>query len=79
MSEDKEYMRPFVDYFLEATYDPRHNEVVITANDVALRHLRDLISGLVETGTPGSHVHLDRLSGLEGNVSSLVIGKRPEK
>ncbi len=75
MPEDQDYARPFVDYYLEARYDAAYDQVVITGNDVALRHLRDLISGLVETGTSGSHVHLDRISGLEGNVS-LVIGKK---
>lgn len=78
MSEKQHYTRQPGEYRLEAQYNPSLEEVVIAGNDVALRHLRDIISWLIDAGKPGSHEHLDRVSGLEGNVSSLVIGKKGE-
>lgn len=78
MSEEREYAPESGECRLEAQYNPTLHEVGIYGNDAALRRLRDIISWLIDEGKPGSHEHLDRVSGLEGNVSSLVIGKKGE-
>ncbi len=78
MSEEQDYLQRLGEYHLEAQYNAEYQEVVITGSDVALQHLRDTISWLIDAGKPGSHAHLDRATGLKGNVSSLVIGKRSE-
>ncbi len=75
MSEEQDYMQRLGEYYLEAQYNAEYQQVVISGSEVALRHLRDTITWLIEGGKPGSHQHFDRATGLEGNVSSLVIGR----
>ncbi len=61
--------------YLQARYNAQHQEVAIASSEVALRHLRDVITWLIDAGKPGSHVHLDRTSGPEGDLPSLIVGR----
>lgn len=65
------------EFYLEASYNATYNEVIITANEKALRYLRDLISWLAEAGTSGDHEHLDKASGvLDGDIASIIIQRK---
>ncbi len=75
---EQDYMQRLGEYRLEAQHNPAPQEVVITGRGVAVRHLLDVMCCLIEAGKPGSDEHPDRVSGLEGNVSSLLIGKKGE-
>jgi len=60
-------------YYLKVEYNLELNEIVISASDYMLNHLQLLIQDLIDKKTSGRHYHLDKSSGLEGNVDSLII------
>ncbi len=71
----RDYMDHLGEYRLEATYDARTGELLVVASAVALCHLRDMISELIQATAPGAHFHLDRTTGLNGDVASIAIEK----
>jgi hypothetical protein len=64
--------------YLEVVYQEEFDGVVVSANELTLKYLQDLIQALVGSKTEGAHFQLDRSFGLEGNVSSLIIVKKIE-
>jgi hypothetical protein len=60
-------------YHLNVEYDLELNEIVISASEQMLKHLQALIQDLIDNKTSGRHYHLDKSSGLEGNVDVLII------
>ena len=67
---------PIDTFLLEVNYDSAHNEIVILANNLALEYLKDLLQKLTESTTAGKHFHIDSTGGLDGNVATVIIGKK---
>ena len=61
-------------YRLELIYDQKTETAKLQGNRVGLRHLKELIDGLIADHTqPGEHYHFDDASNLTYSDISLII------
>lgn len=50
--------------------------LVLTLNDWSLEYLIEVLQDLKDVGISGRHFHFDKVSGLEGNVPSIIFMRR---
>jgi hypothetical protein len=60
---------------LEINFNDEQRVVTIVANDEALSYLGEIISVMLKRGS-GYHYHLDKISGIKGNIEELLIMKK---
>jgi hypothetical protein len=62
-------------FSLEINFDDDQRIVTIVANDEALSYLSEIISVMLQRGS-GYHYHLDKISGIKGNIEELLIMRK---
>ena len=68
----------FEGFYIEAnqSISIEGTNIEILANEPGLRYLRYLIEKLLESSIDGKHFQLDKTTGLDGNIKSLVFTRK---
>ena len=53
-----------------------NNGILVFLNENAAEHLIEMLQSLIQAKSPGAHFHVDEISGLRGDMKSIIFSKR---